>query len=98
MRRMRPKHLLWGVITAAVFLTSGCSTTAYKQYLAAADEYKQCVKQAVSSSVRCVSEREKLEGALSKYEREAESNYWWRNAIENEREKEPLAPYDRKRN
>jgi hypothetical protein len=93
---MRPNRLLWGAMAAAVFLISGCSTTAYKQYLVARDEYHQCVKRSQSSGARCVPERENLDGALGKYEREAESNYWWRNAIENEREKDPLYHFDRK--
>lgn len=98
MRRVRPKHLFWGTVAAAIFLISGCSITAYKAYLVARDEYDQCVKRAGGSRAQCVSEREKLEGALDKYEREAKRNYWWRNAIEDVREKEPLSPYDRKRN
>jgi hypothetical protein len=83
-------------MAAAVFLTSGCATTAYKEYLAAADAYNQCAKLAVHSDNRCVSELENLDGVLTKYEREAERNYWWRNTDKEAREKDPLAPYDRK--
>jgi hypothetical protein len=83
-------------MAAAVFLTSGCSTTAYKEYLTAADAFNQCVKQSGNADTRCVPERENLDGVLSKYEREAERNYWWRNAVEDVREKDALAPYDRK--
>ena len=96
MRRVRRNELFWAAIAAAVFLTSGCSTTAYKAYLTAADEYNQCVKRSGSADNRCVPERENLDGVLSKYEREAERNYWWRNAVEDVREKDALAPYDRK--
>ena len=96
MRRMKPNHLLWGAIAVAFLLLAGCSTTAYKQYMAARDAYDQCLKRSESSGERCVSERENLDGTLSRYEREAERNYWWRNAVENEREKDPLYHFDRK--
>lgn len=96
MRRVRAQHLLWGAMSAAMFLTYGCSTTAYKQYLAARAEYDQCVKQEGSSRAQCIDERDKLQGALGAYEREAEGNQWWRNAIEDVRAKEPLSAFDRK--
>ncbi|ETX03956.1 hypothetical protein [Candidatus Entotheonella palauensis] len=96
MRRVRIQHLLWGTITVAVFLTFGCSTTAYKQYLGARADYDQCVKQEGSSRTQCVAEREKLQGAVGAYEKEAEDNQWWRNAIEDVRDKEPLSAFDRK--
>jgi len=96
MRRVRSNPLLWGAMTAAVCLTYGCSTTAYKQYLVAQDDYEQCVKRDGNSRARCVAEREKLQGILDTYEREAEGNQWWRNTIEEVRDKEPLSPYDRK--
>lgn len=96
MRRVRPNPLLWGAMTAAIFLIFGCATTAYKQYLVAQDDYERCVKRHGDSHDRCVAEREKLRGILGTYEREAEGNQWWRNAIEDVRDKEPLSPFDRK--
>ncbi|ETW95279.1 MAG: hypothetical protein ETSY1_31300 [Candidatus Entotheonella factor] len=96
MQRMNAHHLLWGAMAAAIFLTYGCSTTAYQQYLAARAAYDQCVKQEGRSHAECIDEREKLQGATGAYEREAESNQWWRNPLEEVRNQEPLSAFDRK--
>ena len=97
MRNVRLKALIWGVMAMVVLLSAGCSTTAYNTYLNARDEYDRCVQRAGGTSAQCDAERDKLNSALGAYEREADRNYWWRNAIEDAREKEPLSPFDRKR-
>ncbi len=96
MRRVKSQPLLWVAMAIAVFLTFGCSTTAYQQYLVARAEYDQCVKQAGSARTHCVSEREKLHGAAGAYEQEAEGNQWWRHSLEEVRKQEPLSAFDRK--
>ena len=97
MRHARLKVLFWGLLTAAALLYAGCSTKAYNAYLQARDEYDRCVQRSGGASAPCAIERDKLSGSLDAYEREADRNYWWRNAIEDTRDKEPLSPFDRKR-
>ncbi len=63
----RQIYVFGAVMLAMMLLTSGCSTSAYREYLSALSDYNHCGQDALASAVQCEAKRDRLDTAWRAY-------------------------------